>query len=101
MEWEAVVAFFAITASDGKTYKVEHFNLDAIISVGYRVNSIRETQFRIWATQHLREYLIKGFTMDDEWLKQTGFLTEDSSGEKPLHNCGAFSLNYLMLAIER
>ena len=69
---EAVVAFFAITASDGKTYKVEHFNLDAIISIGYRVNSIIGTHFRQWATQRLREYIIKGFTLDDERLKQMG-----------------------------
>jgi hypothetical protein len=54
---DSVVAFFATTAADGKTYRVEHFNLDAIISVGYRVNSIRGTQFRIWATQRLREYI--------------------------------------------
>ena len=51
---------------------VDHYNLDAIISVGYRVNSIRGTQFRIWATQRLREYIIKGFTLDDERLKQAG-----------------------------
>jgi len=51
---------------------VKHYNLDAIISVGYRVNSIRGTQFRIWATQRLREYIIKGFTMDDDRLKQAG-----------------------------
>jgi hypothetical protein len=69
---EAVVANYAITAADGKTYQVEHFNLDAIISVGYRVKSHRGTQFRIWATQRLREYLIKGFTLDDERLKQAG-----------------------------
>ncbi len=69
---DAVVAFFATTAADGKTYNVEHFNLDAIISVGYRVNSIRGTQFRIWATQRLREYIIKGFTLDDERLKESG-----------------------------
>jgi hypothetical protein len=69
---EATVAKFATTAADGKTYRVEHFNLDAIISVGYRVNSIRGTQFRIWATQRLREYLIKGFAMDDERLKNAG-----------------------------
>jgi hypothetical protein len=66
---ESVVAKFATTASDGKTYHVEHYNLDAIISVGYRVNSIRGTQFRIWATGRLREYLVKGFAMDDERLK--------------------------------
>jgi len=69
---EAVVANYAITAADGKTYQVEHFNLDVIISVGYRVKSHRGTQFRIWATQRLREYLIKGFTLDDERLKQLG-----------------------------
>ena len=64
-----VVAKFATTAADGKNYKVDYYNLDAIISVGYRVNSIRGTQFRIWATQRLREYIVKGFTMDDERLK--------------------------------
>ena len=69
---DSVVAFFATTAADGKTYNVEHFNLDAIISVGYRVNSIRGTQFRIWATQRLREYIIKGFSLDDERLKEAG-----------------------------
>lgn len=65
----AVVAESATTAADGKTYQVEFYNLDVIISVGYRVKSHRGTQFRIWATQRLREYLVKGFTMDDERLK--------------------------------
>lgn len=65
----AVVANFATTAADGKNYQVDYYNLDAIISVGYRVNSIRGTQFRIWATQRLREYIVKGFAMDDERLK--------------------------------
>ncbi|HPS38593.1 MAG TPA: virulence RhuM family protein [Candidatus Cloacimonadota bacterium] len=69
---DSVVAIFAITASDGKTYRVEHFNLDAIISVGYRVNSIIGTHFRQWATQRLREYIVKGFALDDERLKQAG-----------------------------
>lgn len=68
----SVVAKFATTAKDGKTYQVEYFNLDVIISVGYRVKSQRGTQFRIWATQRLREYLVKGFTMDDERLKRAG-----------------------------
>ncbi|MDP2172580.1 MAG: virulence RhuM family protein [Candidatus Cloacimonadaceae bacterium] len=72
LERDSVSAIFALTASDGKTYKVEHYNLDAIISVGYRVNSIIGTRFRIWATQRLKEYLIKGFTMNDELLKQAG-----------------------------
>src|SRR5450759_3708493 len=66
---ERVVANYATTAADGKTYQVEFFNLDVIISVGYRVKSQRGTQFRIWATQRLREYIVKGFTMDDERLK--------------------------------
>ncbi len=69
---ERVVANFATTAADGKKYQVEFFNLDVIISVGYRVKSQRGTQFRIWATQRLREYIVKGFTMDDERLKQRG-----------------------------
>ncbi len=69
---DAVVANFATTAADGKTYQVDHYNLDVVISVGYRVKSQRGTQFRIWATQRLREYLIKGFAMDDERLKQAG-----------------------------
>lgn len=66
---DSVVAESATTAADGKTYQVEFYNLDVIISVGYRVKSKRGTQFRIWATQRLREYIVKGFTMDDERLK--------------------------------
>ena len=69
---EAVVANFATTASDGKTYQVAHFHLDVVIAVGYRVKSHRGTQFRIWATQRLGEFIVKGFTMDDERLKQAG-----------------------------
>lgn len=69
---DSVVAKFATTAADDKIYQVEHFNLDAIISVGYRVNSIRGTQFRIWATERIKEYIVKGFTMDDERLKKMG-----------------------------
>jgi hypothetical protein len=68
----SVVAESATTAADGKTYQVEFYNLDVMISVGYRVKSLRGTQFRIWATQRLREYIVKGFTMDDERLKQSG-----------------------------
>lgn len=62
----SVVAKNATTAADGKTYQVEYFNLDAILSVGYRVNSIRGTQFRIWATNTLREHLVRGYTLDRE-----------------------------------
>jgi len=67
---DSVVAKYATTAADGKTYNVEYFSLDAIIAVGYRVRSHRGTQFRQWATQRLREYVFKGFTLDDERLKQ-------------------------------
>lgn len=65
----SVCANFARTANDGKTYQTKFYNLDAIISVGYRVKSQRATHFRIWATERLKEYIIKGFTMDDERLK--------------------------------
>lgn len=69
---ESVVAKNATTASDGKTYQVDYYNLEVIIAVGYRVKSHRGTQFRIWATERLKEYITKGFTMDDERLKQAG-----------------------------
>ena len=72
LEKKAVVANLATTATDGKTYHVDYYNLDAIISVGYRVKSLRGTQFRIWANSVLKEYLIKGFAMNDDLLKQSG-----------------------------
>lgn len=69
---DSVVKESLTTAADGKNYAVRFYNLDVIISVGYRVKSLRGTQFRIWATQRLREYIVKGFTLDDERLKQGG-----------------------------
>lgn len=69
LQENSVCANFARTASDNKTYQTKFYNLDAIISVGYRVNSVRATHFRVWATERLKEYIIKGFTMDDERLK--------------------------------
>jgi hypothetical protein len=69
---DSVVAFFATTAADNKKYQVAYYNLDMIISVGYRVKSHRGVQFRIWATQVLREYLVKGFVMNDDLLKRAG-----------------------------
>ncbi|MCJ7835728.1 virulence RhuM family protein [Cuneatibacter sp. NSJ-177] len=69
---ESVWAKFAHTAEDGKVYQVDYYNLDVIISVGYRVKSLRGTQFRIWANSVLKEYLIKGFVMNDELLKKAG-----------------------------
>ena len=66
---ESVIRKFRITAADGKAYETQHYSLDVIIAVGYRVKSHRGTQFRQWATARLKEYLVKGFTMDDERLK--------------------------------
>lgn len=68
----SVVANFATTGSDGKRYHVDFYNLDVIISVGYRVKSLRGTQFRIWTTNILKEYMKKGFALDDERLKNLG-----------------------------
>ena len=65
----SVISKMEITASDGKKYNTNFYNLDAIISVGYRVNSKDATHFRIWATNVLREYMVKGFVLDDELLK--------------------------------
>ncbi|RJQ28693.1 cell filamentation protein Fic [Candidatus Parcubacteria bacterium] len=65
----SVISILEITAEDGKNYKTKFYNLDAIISVGYRVNSTQATHFRIWATQTLRQYIVKGFAIDDERLK--------------------------------
>ena len=67
-----VVAQNATTAADGKTYQVEYFNLDAILSVGYRVNSKRGTQFRIWATGKLRDHLLRGYTLNERRLREKG-----------------------------
>lgn len=74
---DSVCAIFAHTAIDNKTYQVIHYNLDMIISIGYRVNSIIATRFRQWATQTLKEYMIKGFAMDDERLKGGGRFGKD------------------------
>ncbi len=67
---DAVISILETTAADGKNYQTHYYNLDAIIAVGYRVNSYQATRFRIWATKTLREFIIKGFVLDDERLKQ-------------------------------
>lgn len=72
LEEDSVVANFATTATDGKNYSVAYYNLDMIISVGYRVHSYRGVQFRIWATKVLKEYIVKGFAMNDDLLKRAG-----------------------------
>ena len=69
LDENSVVRFYRTTAVDGKTYNVQFFSLPLILAIGYRVRSIRGTQFRQWATQTLQEYLVKGFVMDDERLK--------------------------------
>ena len=70
LEKKSVCAIFTHTATDGKNYETTFYNLDAIISVGYRVNSKKATDFRIWATKHLKEFVLKGFVLDDKRLKQ-------------------------------
>jgi DNA ligase (NAD+) len=72
LDKNSVVAFFATTATDGKTYNIEHFNLDAILSVGYRVNSKRGIEFRRWASHLLKDYLIKGYTVNNQRLLTVG-----------------------------
>jgi hypothetical protein len=74
---DSVIRKIRITAADGKMYLTNFYNLDAIIAVGYRVNSKRATQFRIWATKTLREYIIKGFAIDDERLKNGRYFGKD------------------------
>lgn len=70
LDEDSVVKFYFTTARDGKNYKTKHYNLEMILAIGYRVRSHRGTQFRQWATERLNEYLVKGFTMDDDRLKE-------------------------------
>ena len=77
LEQDSVSAKIAHTAKDGKKYQTLFYNLDAIISVGYRVNSRRATQFRIWGTKVLKEYIIKGFVLDDKRLKNRQYTGKD------------------------
>ena len=77
LQQDTVSAIFAHTALDGKTYNTQFYNLDAIISVGYRVNSIRATQFRRWATSVLRQFAIKGYVLDRKRMENGAFLSED------------------------
>lgn len=77
LEEQAVAEIFSATASDGKNYRTKHYNLDAVISVGYRVNSVRATQFRQWATRVLREFAQKGYVLDRQRMENGTFLGED------------------------
>jgi len=78
---DSVIRNFRITAADGKSYSTNHYSLDAIIAVGYRVNSKQATQFRIWATATLKEFVIKGFVLDDERLKLNKRFGKDYSSK--------------------
>ncbi len=77
LDEDAVSSILEHTAEDGKNYQIKYYNLDAILSVGYRVNSIQATHFRIWATKILKEYIIKGFAMDDDRLKNGRYFGKD------------------------
>jgi len=77
LKQDSVVSILETTADDGKKYQTQYYNLDAVISVGYRVNSAQATQFRIWATALIKEYIIKGFAMDDERLKNGQYFGKD------------------------
>lgn len=80
LDEEAVIRKFRITAADGETYATQHYKLDPIISVRYRGNSVRAIQFRQWATRVLREFAIKGFVLDRQWLENGSFMGEDYFG---------------------
>jgi hypothetical protein len=84
LEEEAVIRNFRITAVDGKSYDTKHYNLSAIIAVGYKVNSERAVQFRKWATRVIEEFTIKGFAMDDERLKRGGSILSERYFEEQL-----------------
>ncbi|MBF0407012.1 MAG: virulence RhuM family protein [Candidatus Riflebacteria bacterium] len=77
LEENSVTEDFSVTASDGKNYKTKHYNLDAIIATGYRINSVRATQFRQWATGILRDFAIRGYVLDKERLKNGSFLNKE------------------------
>ena len=84
LDSESVIRNFRITAADGKNYNSKHYNLAAIIAVGYKVNSERAVQFRKWATTVIEEFTIKGYTMDDERLKSGGSILSDQYFEEHL-----------------
>jgi len=83
----SVILKFRITAADGKKYTTNYYNLDAIISVGYHVNSVRATQFRQWATSILREFAIKGFVLDKKRLENGSYLNKNYFEELLQEHC--------------
>jgi prophage maintenance system killer protein len=92
LDRRAVVAKNATTAADGKTYQVEYFDLDAILSVGYRVNSKRGTQFRIWATRTLRDHLVQGYTLNERRLREKGLAEMEQAMRLLAHTLSAHEL---------
>ncbi|MHC4874828.1 MAG: virulence RhuM family protein, partial [Planctomycetota bacterium] len=84
LEEDSVIRNFRITAADGKSYNTNHYNLSAIIAVGYKVNSERAVQFRKWATNVIRDYTIKAYVMDDERIKSGGSILTDQYFEEQL-----------------
>jgi hypothetical protein len=93
---DSVIRKFRITASDGKSYDTQHYNLSAIISVGYKVNSERAVQFRKWATAIVKEYTVKGFAMDDERLKSGGTVLTEQYFEEQLQRVREIRLSERM-----
>jgi len=98
LQEDSVIRNFRITAADGKTYDTQHYNVSAIIAVGYKVNSERAVQFRKWATGIIESFTIKGFAMDDERLKNDGSILSENilrsnsstSGNSARASCGSF-----------
>ena len=97
LEKDAVVKEFLTTATDGKNYRTLHYNLDAIISVGYRVNSKKATAFRKWATSVLNEYIRKGFVMDDDRLKQGANAVSGNRSQISSPSAALITIKILML----
>ncbi len=102
----SVVEDYSVTASDGKKYRTKHYNLDAIIAVGYRVNSKKATQFRIWATGILKEYIIKGFAVVflekiifENYLKESAQL--EAANEEFISKLQIFSLNAVLITTQQ
>jgi hypothetical protein len=96
LQEDSVIRNFRITAADGKNYNTKHYNLSAIIAVGYKVNSERAVQFRKWATTIIEEFTIKGYTMDDERLKKGGSILNDEYFEEQLQRIREIRLSERM-----
>jgi hypothetical protein len=102
LEQNSVVRNFRTTAADGKNYDTNHYNLDVIISAGYRVKSLQGTQFRIWATQRLKEYIIKGFALNDDRFKSGSSMNyfnelQEKTKLIPMHWILFCTANFFML----